>query len=157
MAILHHQWRGWPRVKRPPLCVPGPGRSEIINPHYGNNNTRNFSSFSSFFPLKIQSHFRFLLCIFTPDQKMQPKLFLPSGVGWLENSSTWGRDVDIDLHSKRVGSLIKQRFVAKELVWFFFFPKENEPKGKKKMKRDSFADSAQLTIGPEYKPPSVIQ
>jgi hypothetical protein len=75
---------------------------------------------------------------------MQPKLFLPSGVGWLVGKillQLGGRDVDIDLHSKRVGSLIKQRFVAKELV-LLSFPKENEPKGKKKMKRDSFADSA---------------
>lgn len=84
-----------------------------------------------FFPLKIQSHFRFLLCIFTPDQKnaTQTNETVSSEWGWLVGKilQLGGRDVDIDLHSKRVGSLIKQRFVAKELV-LLLLPKRKRAK-----------------------------
>jgi hypothetical protein len=76
-------------------------------------------------------------------------------VGW-KNSSTGGRDVDIDLHSKRVGSLIKQRFVAKELV--LLLPKRKRAKREKENEERLVCRlCTQLTIGPEYKPPSVIQ
>ena len=51
-----------------------------------------------------------------------------------------GGDVDIDLHSKRVGSLIKQRFVAKKLVSSLKKTSQKRRKKEKgKMKRDSFA------------------
>jgi hypothetical protein len=72
------------------------------------------------------------------------------------------RDVD-DLHSKRVGSLIKQRFVAKELV--SSLKKTSQKRRKKERKRQNeerlvclcvCTAVSQLTIGPEYKPP-VIQ
>ena len=137
-----------------PVC-PGSRRSEIINPHYQQEQQHKISLLLLSFHLKFNLILIPFMYIHT--RKMQPKLFrfflLPRWRGVENKKPTsfsclvvlcreegWGGDVDIDLHSKRVGSLIKQRFVAKKLVSSLKKTSQKRRKKEKgKMKRDSFA------------------